>query len=206
MVLWNAVNASLIPYTYEHCKNGDFASVAKVTYPILYLFAAITFFATLLAPEIISILATREYTDAIYCIPPIMVGVFFQVLYYIFANVVFFFKRPKYVMVASVTATALNIILNSIFIPRYGYLAAGYTSLLCYFIQAMIDYFALRLVLKKNLYSTKILVSVSIVVIILGGISIILYDNCLIRYITILLLCVILFVKRNQLQTIIKIR
>ena len=64
--------------------------------------------------------------------------------YHIYANIVYFYKKPKYVMIGSVTAVVINIILNYIFINLYGYLAAAYTTLICYLIQAFIDYLGMK--------------------------------------------------------------
>ena len=76
LIVWFAINSSLIPYTYEKCKEKDYLSIAKVTTPIMMLFAAVCVIVILLAPEAVRIMATEEYKEAIYVIPPIVGGVF----------------------------------------------------------------------------------------------------------------------------------
>ena len=38
-IVWSAINSSLVPYTYEHCKQRDFTPVAKLTSLLLAVFA-----------------------------------------------------------------------------------------------------------------------------------------------------------------------
>ena len=55
-------------------------------------------------------------------------------------------------MYGSVGATAANLLLNRLFIPRFGYIAAAYTTLVCYLLQAAIDYWAMRHVIREKIY------------------------------------------------------
>ncbi len=194
-IVWSAVNSSLIPYTYEKCRQKKHNDIAKVTLPILTAFAGICVLMIMMAPEVVAIMATADYTEAIYAIPPIVGGVFFQMHYFIYANVVYYYKRPKYVMYASVISTLLNLILNYIFISRFGYLAAGYTTLICYLCQAAIDYFAMKKVVGESIYNMKFIGILSLVVTLIALFSNLLYGHMAIRYIVIggiLIVCVVL--------------
>ena len=131
-IVWNAINGSLVPYTYEKCKIKDYKSISNVTLPLLLLFACISVGLVMMAPEIVRIMASESYHEAIYIIPPIVGGVFFQVQYSIYANIIYYYKKPVYVMIGSITATISNLILNYVFISKYGYFAAGYTTIFCY--------------------------------------------------------------------------
>ena len=196
-IVWSAVNGSLIPYTYEKCSIKDYKSISNVTLPILTLFAVICIFAIVLAPEVVAVMATNAYTDAIYVIPPIVAGTFFQVQYFIYANIVYYFKKPKYVMYASVTAAIANIILNYFFIQEFGYKAAGYTTLICYMTQAVLDYFAMRYVVKEKVYNMKFISFLSVAVVLISLLSLLLYSYPFIRYGFAFLIVVILFYRRK---------
>ena len=78
-IIWTSINSTLIPYTYEHCKKEDYKSVNRITLPILSAFAVACIFLMMLAPEIVAIMATADYMEAIYVIPPTIGGIFFQV-------------------------------------------------------------------------------------------------------------------------------
>lgn len=190
-IVWSAANASLLPFTYEKCAERDYKTISKVTLPILAVFGVSCFLIILLAPEVVMIMATKDYTEAIKVIPPIVGGVFFQVHYYIFANILYYFKKPNFVMIGSITATLLNIVLNYIFIKKYGYTAAGYTTIFCYFIQAIIDYLAMRYVVKESVYNMKLITIMSAAIIIVSILGNLLYRFLYPRYIIVLLITVL---------------
>lgn len=194
-VVWTAVNSSLIPYTYEKCEKKDYKSISDITLPILTVFAAVCIFVVMLAPEVVAVMATADYIEAIYVIPPVVGGVFFQVQYFIYANIIYYYKKPKYVMFASVAATILNIVLNYICIPKFGYIAAGYTTIFCYFVQASADYLALRHVIHEKVYNMRYIGALSLGVAAVSLLSNLIYAMPAIRYAVILaaLICVIIF-------------
>lgn len=204
IIIWTAANSSLIPYTYEKCKVKDYKSISKVTIPILLFFGAACVFIILLAPEVVAIMASKDYKEAIYVIPPIVGGVFFQVHYYIYANVLYYYKKPKYVMIGSVAATLLNIVLNYIFIKEFGYIAAGYTTIFCYFVQALIDYFAMKHVVGESIYNMKIIVGMSLLLTVISIFSNLTYDYILIRYAAVVILLIVGMVNSKRIISIFK--
>lgn len=203
-IIWSAVNSSLIPYTYEKCKEKNYKAISNVTLPILVVFAIACVMIIMLAPEVVWIMATKDYMEAIYVIPPIVGGVFFQVQYYIYANIVYYYKKPKFVMYASVTAMILNIVLNYIFISLYGYMAAGYTTLFCYLVQAVIDYFAMKKVAKEDVYNMKFIFLLSGIVIVVALISNVLYNFSIVRYLIILIMLALIIINNKKIIAIVK--
>ncbi|MCD7892801.1 MAG: oligosaccharide flippase family protein [Erysipelotrichaceae bacterium] len=181
-VFWQAINASLIPWTYEKCEKGQFKELNALTQIIVSIYAYICICFMVLAPEIMRILAPSSYESGIYVIPSVTAGVFFSSMYYIFANVIYYYKKPKYVMYSSCFAAIANIILNYIFISKYGFLAAGYTTLFCYILQTIFDYFAMRIVVKEQIYDMKPLIGISFVIVMFSLIMSFLYDKIIIRY------------------------
>ena len=63
-------------------------------------------------------------------------------------------------MGAGVAAAAANFILNMIFIPTVGYLAAGYTTLAAYLVEVLWAYAAMKKVTGSSVYDMKKLVLV----------------------------------------------
>ena len=89
-------------------------------------------------------------------------------LYNLFANIEYYYGKTKYVAVASLGAAVTNFVLNYIFIPKFGYYVAGYTTLISYVLYALGHYLFMRKVLKEcmhgiNPYSPKTLLIISII-------------------------------------------
>ena len=119
-------------------------------------------------------------------------------MYSIFANVVYYYKKPKYVMYASVLAATLNIALNWFFIPMFGYAAAAYTTLFCYIVQAAFDYHAMKKAAGAGIYDMRLLISLSVVMIIISLSSVFLYQYDALRYSVILSLFLLSVVFRQK--------
>ena len=75
------------------------------------------------------ILASSKYQEAVYVVPPIASSIFFIFMYSIYANIEFYFDANKFTAMISMVGAVLNLILNFICIPLFGYIAASYTSL-----------------------------------------------------------------------------
>jgi O-antigen/teichoic acid export membrane protein len=86
----------------------------------------------LIAPEVLKLMSTREYWDGIVMIVPIVIASYLRFLYDLAVNVEYQYKATKQIMLNTVLAALLNIVLNFIFIPRYGAVAAAYTTVAAY--------------------------------------------------------------------------
>lgn len=204
LIVWTAINGSLIPYTYEKLKTKDYDAISKVTNPIMLLFAVACVGVIMLAPEAVWLISTNDYMEAIYVIPPIVGGVFFQVQYHVYSNTVYFYKKPVYVMIASVTAMVLNIVLNYFGIKQFGYIAAGYTTLISYMVQAGIDYIAMKKVVKENIYNMKYMLLLSISVVAIALISNLFYGIAWIRYVILGILLILAIIFRKKIFAMMK--
>lgn len=198
MIIWSSINAALVPYVYQKCKETDYDSINKITIPILTLFAVCCVGIIMLAPEVVWMLATAEYQESIFAIPPIVGGVFFQVQYFIYANILYYQKKPKYVMVGSIVSFCVNFLLNYFCIPRYGYIAAGYTTLVSYVIQAIINYLAMKRAIPEHIYDMKYIFVLSIIVVVISLTSNWLYSYMLVRYLVIFSILLFLFFLRKK--------
>lgn len=197
-MIWTAVNSSLVPFLLDKYEHKDYDEASKVLNPILGMFAFLCIGIVLIAPEVIKILGTTEYYEAIYVIPPIVGGVFFQSLYYVFTNVLYYYKKPHYIMIASVLTALLNLLLNYIFISLFGYIAAGYTTLFCYMLQAVMDFFIAKKIIEKNIFDIKTILFLSLLVIIISLFSNILYLSNTVRYICLIIFIIIFIIRKDD--------
>ncbi|MBQ8994434.1 MAG: oligosaccharide flippase family protein [Oscillospiraceae bacterium] len=149
-VLISAINGSRVPWTYDQLKARVYMQLKKITNVLVVMMAGITLLICLVSPEIIGILGTEEYKIAMYVIPVVTLGVYFTFVYDLYASVEFYFGATKYVMYASVTGAVLNLVLNAIFIPMFGFIAAAYTTLVCYIVFMLMHYIFSQKVIKEQ--------------------------------------------------------
>lgn len=151
-----SINSAFIPFIYESMKKKKYSAVKKVSEALLILVGILVICVVALAPEIMHILAPVEYYEAVWIIPPIALSSFFIFTYSLFANIEFYFEKNKYVMIASCLGAAVNIVLNAIFIPKFGYLCAGYITLFCYILFTIAHYLFYKKTLSDAGFKTEI--------------------------------------------------
>lgn len=203
MLFSTALLSTMTPWFYQKIKDKNVSDISKVSYPSLIGIAFVNLVLIIMAPEIVKIFAPAEYYDAIWVIPPVALSVIFSFSYNLYACFEFYYKKSWMIALASVIGAALNIVLNYIFIPILGYYAAGYTTLSCYIVYALMHFIFMRIICKDYLnnvkvYDWKILLIIYSIAIGIGIGFMLLYNYPIVRYcvVGILALLVIIFWKK----------
>lgn len=201
-IVTNAIHASFTPWAFENIKRKSYYKIGIYTLRLEILFSIGCFLFTLFAPEIVMILGGQGYYAAVWIIPPVTMSVVFNLLYSLISNIEFYYERTKLVMVGTIIAASLNILLNAIFIPIHGFVAAGYTTLACYMILAGLHYCFVRRIFKEkdieNPYNGKKIWLIAYGCVVLSVFSTFLYNYTIIRYIVVITIVFITFIKRNS--------
>ncbi len=209
MIFNNAFLASIIPWTYRKLKEKKYREIQNKIILTVIIIGAINLVLILLAPEVVLVLGTKEYLSAIYVIPPIACSTYLMYVFNIFVNVTYYYEKNNLVVIASVCASVLNIILNYIFIPRYGYVAAGYTTLASYIVLVLMHYIIQNIAkntegVREQIYSGKKFMFISFLIIVIGCSSVLLYNRFIIRYIMVILIGLIILRNRKKILQLLK--
>ncbi|MGM9614974.1 MAG: lipopolysaccharide biosynthesis protein [Oscillospiraceae bacterium] len=196
-LLWQALCVSLTPYMYAKLGARKFNDVREGVKPLLILVGLCCVLISLAAPEIIRILSTEEYLEGIYVVPPIAAGVFMHILYDVFSNISFFHKKSVLIMLATVTAAAVNVVLNYVCIRQFGYVAAGYTTLASYTLLAILHYGISVKIEKEKVFDVRFSILLSLAVIGACLLCNILYALPVLRYILLAAGILIVILKRK---------
>ena len=201
-ILSNSISSTMNPWIYKSIKAGREKQIGPVSYGILLLIAASNIFVVVMAPEILSILAPGSYQAALQVIPPVTASVYFMFLYNLFATFEYYYEKTHYVMIASVIGAVLNLVLNAIFIPKFGFIAAGYTTLACYILYALAHYLFMRkvclMVGSGSVYSPGCIAAIGAGFLVIVFIMMLLYDMPVIRYCVVLGMCAFAAVNRRK--------
>ncbi len=93
-------------------------------------------------------------------IPILSVAITFQLLHRLYGQVIKFHKKTKIFTIGAVGSSFLNIVLNLLLIPEYGYIAAAYTTLVVSIIYALFIIWQSDKVEKLSIPYFKYLVSI----------------------------------------------
>jgi len=116
-------------------KEGEKASqkfVSKGTRYFLLLCIPAVVGISVLRNPILNVLSTPEYYAGAKIIPLVVSGVFFLGLMQRFGAGLSFYKKTGLFMFCIITSGLLNLGLNFLLIPKYGYMAAAVTTLISY--------------------------------------------------------------------------
>ena len=209
-IVTNSINSSYIPWTYHKMKENNIAPLKKNTSLLLLGVAALSLLPVFLAPELMRIVAPPEYAQGVWFIPPVSTSVYFMFLYSLFGNIEFYYEKTKFVMIASTISAVANIGLNLIFMPKFGYLTAGYVTLVCYIIYTLAHYTFMRKVCKeklniKSVYNDKLIVLITVVYLSCTALVMSLYNLVIVRYVVLLIAFIIIAIKRKKLIEMTKI-
>lgn len=136
-VLVNALAASLTPWTYERLTSGQVDGLGKRFWQGTMIVAVASCVIVLLAPELMQIAAPASYSPATPVVALIAMSSIFLFIYSVFANIEFFYAATRFVSIASVIAASAKLVANFLFIPTFGIVGAGATTLACYAIFAL---------------------------------------------------------------------
>lgn len=184
-VLWNSMNTAWSPWVYDKMNLNEYGDIKKYSrfYILFFGFVAICFL--LFSPEILLIMGGNKYLDALDVIPPVMVSFCLQFVYSLYVNIEFYHKKQIWIAVCTIAAAAINIGLNYIFIPLYGYVAAAYTTLVGYLVLFFL-HFTVTVVMKKSkIYDTKFNFLFLLFMFLMIPVCVLLYKFAIIRYIII---------------------
>lgn len=209
-ILVTSINNSFAPWLYERLKKEEHGSIAKTANT---LFAGVALALILLiafAPEMILILAGNSYREAMRIIPAVAASLYFIFMYQIFANLEFYFKKNKFIAYASVSGAILNIVLNYFGIKMFGYIAAGYTTLICYIVFGIAHYYFMTKICRERLkgirvFDSKIIFGIAVVLIVFSIGMAVLYNYPIVRYSFLAVIVGILMINHKKIINLTKI-
>lgn len=205
----NAIINSYNPWLFTNIKKGTISKCKPISLGLAVLFSSMLLCIIMLAPEAIRIMAPDAYYSAIYCVPPIVLSALLLFYCSLFDGLQFYYEKKHYLLISSIISAVLNIVLNALLIPVYGFVAAAYTTLASYISFALLEYYFLTRIsrqyeISEAIYDTRGLLFVFLTLAGAAALFLFLYDHTAIRYGIIALMAVLLLVYRNQIITVTK--
>lgn len=199
-IIFTAINNSYTPWAYNAIKEENYTELKKKTNSIILVSVLFSIMMMLLAPEGIYILGGEKYLEAISIVPILVLGAFLSSFYFIFSNVEFINKKTSMIFPITILGAGINLVLNWILIPKLGYEAAAYTTVVGYLVIAFCHYYYSYRIAKKNIFDMKFIALMLIVLLIASMMCIFMYQISLwVRYMLIaaFLIAVVLLLKKQ---------
>ena len=205
----NAINNSYVPWVYRKIKNNELRDNKRVSTIIAAIMAVLLLGVISLAPEIILVMAGKKYTSAVWVVPPVSMSLLLLFYSQLFINVEFYYEEKYKLVGASILAAVTNIVLNYFGIRMFGFVAAGYTTLISYVLFTGCNYLAMKQICREkgiddDLYDYKMLVLLFIAFAAVGFVFTALYPFRWVRLGIIVVGLIILFCFREKCESIVK--
>ncbi len=181
-VLLASMNNAWAPWSIECMKNNKIDLLKQATKSYAVFFSIIAVFFLLVAPELLYLMGGELYMEAKYVIPPIVAGYVCQFFYTLYVNAEFYLKKQKMIAVGTICAAMLNVILNILLVPRYGYIMAAYTTLFGYFCLVLFHCCSIKVLKKSEWFNNKFYWKIISLCLVSVPIMNLLYSHFLIRY------------------------
>ena len=152
----------------------------------------------LVCPEMILILGAGKYGASAYCAVPIIASGYFAFLYTLPAAVEYFHEKTNFIAMGTAGAAVMNIVLNAICIPRFGYVAAAYTTLATYLLYFAVHYLLARMIQKEYLFVNKTVILCVIGILISVAVANVFMKQILIRWVITLVLVVVTLIYADK--------
>lgn len=161
----------------------------------------------LIVPEAFKLLFREEYYEALVCIPPVTMGVYFLFLYTIFVDIESYYGKTNYIAYVSTFCAVLNIVLNYIGMKFFSYVVCAYTTLICYAVMSFLHFVFMKQTCKAAglselpLDARFVWMFSFILIIAFVGINSI-YSSVILRYSLLTVLLTIVFVYRKKIKRV----
>ena len=120
------------PMLYRYLEEGKWHIVRRYNRIYLIVFTIITAGIIAVSPEIIKIVASKEFWDGINLVMWVCLATYFIYIYQLFSNVEFYLKKTPIISVGTILAAILNIVLNIYGLPVWGYGFAAVSTVIAY--------------------------------------------------------------------------
>lgn len=207
-MLVSSLNNAFAPWLGEKLHFQEYGEIRRVSRSYIMIFTFLVCGIMLVSPELLLFMGGKSYSEAIFVMPPVALGCVCQFLYTMYVNIEQFSKKTVGMAIASVMAALSNFILNMIFIPIFGYIAAAYTTLASFLILLLIHMWLVRKMDLLKVYSYKLMFGV------IGALGVytvlihFLYMNSMVRYavfaVYIIVAAVLFFRYKDMMLRIIK--
>lgn len=135
----NAINQAYVPWFYEKVNEGKqgLKRIVQTADASICLVSLVAIAMSLFAEEIFSIMISNPAYDGVWKIVPCIVFAYvFQSIYFFFVNVLFL-KDTKVIFTITITAVVVNIGLNLLLIPEFGFVGGAIACILTYFVKSI---------------------------------------------------------------------
>jgi O-antigen/teichoic acid export membrane protein len=181
-IFWSCASAVYVPWLYKKLDADQHTEVRKTNTILIGAISVVAMGVIMLAPEITYVLAPEEYQEGTYLVPALVIGYSGSFISLICSHIELFHGKNYFITVITVISAAINVTLNWLLIPRFGYIAAAYTTYIGYAVMMILHYFNIKRLKMTRFMDFKGALLLFAINSLLGVGMLAVYDKVVFRY------------------------
>lgn len=149
-LLATSFNQAYIPWLYSKLKENIYKTkikIVKFTYLYNIVIFILAIILSIIAPKFLSFFVGDKFSNANIYVTWVALGYAFNGMYLMVTNYIFFAQKTSYLAGVTFASAILNIVLNYVFISKYGAIGAAQATTVIYLIK-----FILTWILSSKIY------------------------------------------------------
>lgn len=181
-ILGYSINNAYSPWLAEKLNAKEYIAIKKLSLPYVAIVSYLAVGAVLITPELLLIMGGNSYAEAKYVMPPVAAGCILQFVYCMYVNIEQYEKKTVPMAFASLIAALTNFALNYLFIPKYGYIAAAYTTYVGYLVLLLLHMFIVKKLKMAFVYKNIPILIVAVITSLIVISVTFLFNHNIVRY------------------------
>lgn len=141
----SAIRTAVLPDFYKYLASKEYDKLTNLFKKIIAISVIPAFTLNAFAKELIYLLADKKFNSSYIIVPFIVMGYVFFDLFYIYSPYLEYKKHTWVLSLIILTGGIANIFLSYLFVSNFGYVGAGYSFVLSYFIIFCLTWGTLKL-------------------------------------------------------------
>lgn len=141
MMFTQAFRFAYEPFVFAQHKDSKSKEAYSDAMKFFVIFSLLIFLGMVFYLDILKRVIAPSYWEGLVVVPIILASYLFQGIFF---NLSLWYKltdKTKYGAYFSILGAVITVLINILFIPKFGYLASAWASFCCYFIIMLVSYF-----------------------------------------------------------------
>jgi O-antigen/teichoic acid export membrane protein len=145
----DAMHTAFVPDWFRLMREKKYNDINTLINKLFRVTLVVAFGVILFSKEIVHILSDKDYHAALSILPIVVVGYVFDNLSKVYLRSIGFTNKMLFVSLIGIITVVINFLLNIIYLPRYGYVAGAYVTVISFVVLFLLAWVVSKHILKQ---------------------------------------------------------
>lgn len=150
------------PWLFRKLDEGKENIITQVQRLYILVYCMIVICVMALAPEVLKIIAAKEFWEGTSMIIWVVYAVFVNFTYTLYVNIEFFYKKTALISSGTIIAAVSNVVLNALFLKRFGYQFGAVSTVISYIVLLIFHMMIVNCIMKKKIVDNRFIICLTL--------------------------------------------